>query len=160
MKKDVLMHQLKLARSWIVALLDTVEKDELLIVPEGFSNNLHWQFGHVAATNTYTKKMLFKVEEEDEVAERFNKYFERGTSPKENFDDDTPTIEEVRELLTTQLDYFEEHLTDDILNTEIEENPFNAKNLGEMVGFFIIHESIHIGKIEEMKRVLKHQLEK
>lgn len=156
-RKDTIFHQFKTARSWALNHLEKLEeKDEKFLhtIPEGFPNSLHWQFGHIAAMSEFASVKFF--DHENEVAERFLKYFDYGTKTQD-FDENTPTIADIKQLLETQVDSFNEDITDDLLETPLENDSFGAKDFGEYWGFFIIHEALHIGKIEEMKRVLENQ---
>ena len=49
MQKELLTFQLKTVRGWIKYHLEDTDDDLMDIVPAGFNNNLHWQFGHVIA---------------------------------------------------------------------------------------------------------------
>lgn len=153
-RKDALLYQWQTARAQVVAFLEKTDENLLHTIPEGFPNSLHWQYGHIAAMGEMLSVMMFK--HEDEVHQRFNKYFGYGTSPGD-FDDDTPAIKDIKQLLNSQLDMFENDLTEELVNMTIEDNQFGTKDNGEFLGFFIIHEAVHLGKIEEITRVLKLQ---
>lgn len=157
MRKDTLLHQWKIARSWVLNLLENTDEKLLHTIPDGFPNSLHWQFGHVATMGEMLSVTVF--EHEDTAHQRFNKYFGYGTSPH-GFDDDTPTIEDIIQLLETQLVSFENDLTNEQLNMTLDDNQFGAKDKGEFLGFFILHEAMHKGKMEEMKRILKQEAER
>lgn len=152
MRKDVLLRQWKIARTWLLRQYDKTDEKLFHTIPQGFPNSLHWQFGHVAAMSEILSVTLFG--HEDEVAERFKKYFGYGTSPND-FDDDTPRMEDIKQLLDSQLVLFENDLTEEQLDMTREADEGNAKDNGALMGGYIIHEALHVGKIEEMRRVLE-----
>lgn len=154
MRKDDVLEQWKTVRENVLALYEeTEEADENLFhtIPEGFPNSLHWQFGHLAATAEMVSVTVF--EHDDEVSQRFNRYFGYGTSP-ENFDDDTPTMDDVHQMLDTQITAFIDDLTEEHVNQAMPENKFGAKDKGQFMEFFAKHEEEHVAKIKEMKSVL------
>ena len=156
-RKKAMFQQFNTARTWVLNHLEKLEeKDEKFLhtIPDGFPNSLHWQFGHIAAMTEMLSVKFF--EHEDEVADRFLKYFDYGTKPQD-FDENTPNMDDIKQLLETQVDSFNEDIADELLDTPLENDSFGAKDYGEYWGFFIIHEALHIGKIEEMKRVLENQ---
>lgn len=154
MRKDTLVHQFNTARNMVLGLLGKTDEHLMHTIPNGFPNSLHWQFGHVATMGEMLSVTIFK--HDNEVHARFNKYFGYGTSPSD-FDDDTPTIDDIKQLLEKQLESFESDLTDEQLNMTMDDNQFGAKDNGEFLGFFTIHEAVHVGKMEEMIRVLKQE---
>ncbi len=154
MRKDTLLHQWKTARSMVLHLFENTDEHLMHTIPDGFPNSLHWQLGHVATMGEMLSVTVFK--HEDEVLQRFNKYFGYGTSP-DNFDDDTPTMEDIKQLLGTQLGFFEDDLTEEQLNMTMDDNQLGTKDIGEFLGYFIIHEAVHVGKMEEMIRILKQE---
>lgn len=154
MRKDTLLHQWKTARGMVLHLFENTDEELMHTIPDGFPNSLHWQLGHVATMGEMLSVKVFS--HEDAVLQRFNMYFGYGTSP-ENFDDDTPLMEEIKQLLETQLVAFEDNLTEEQVNMTMDDNQFGAKDNGEFLGFFIVHEAVHVGKMEDMIRALKQK---
>ena len=100
MRKDTLVHQFNTARNMVLGLLGKTDEHLMHTIPNGFPNSLHWQFGHVATMGEMLSVTIFK--HDNEVHARFNKYFGYGTSPSD-FDDDTPTIDDIKQLLEKQI---------------------------------------------------------
>lgn len=153
MQKELLTFQLNTVRGWIKYHLENTDDDLMDIVPAGFNNNLHWQFGHVVALmETELVRLLGK---NDDVEKRFKEYFSTGTSP-DDFDDATPSIDEIKTLLDLQQEEYGK-LTEESLNENLAEPFMGMKTSYELAGFLILHESLHAGKIQEMKRLLENQ---
>lgn len=153
MQKELLMFQLKTVRGWVKYHLEDTDDDLMDIVPAGFNNNLHWQFGHVVALlETELVRLLGK---DDDVGKRFNKHFGTGTNP-DDFDDETPSIEEIKTLLDQQQTEYNQ-VTEDRLKEKLTEPVMGMTASYELAGFIILHESLHAGKIQEMKRLLENQ---
>lgn len=153
MQKELLTFQLKTVRGWIKYHLEDTDDDLMDIVPAGFNNNLHWQFGHVVAhMETELVRLLGK---DDDAANLFKKHFGTGTSP-DNFDDETPSIEEIKTMLDQQQAEYNQ-LTEDGLKESLPEPVMGMTTSYDLAGFIILHESLHAGKIQEMKRLLENQ---
>lgn len=150
MKKDLLLHQWSTAREFVLTLLEDTDSRSLEVIPDGFKNNLLWQFGHLATVGEILGAFYFNMDAE--VYEKWKGYFDYGTSPND-FDDNTPGIDEVRELLKSQLAKYKD-ISEEKLNEDLPEKAFKADTVGQMMAFIILHEAIHVGKIEEMKKLV------
>lgn len=153
MQKELLTFQLKTVRGWIKYHLEDTDDDLMDIVPAGFNNNLHWQFGHVIAN--MESELVRLLGKNDDVEQRFKKYFGTGTSP-DDFDDETPSTDEIKTLLDQQQKEYG-GLTEESLKETLPEPFMGMKTSYELAGFIILHESLHAGKIQEMKRLLENQ---
>ncbi|CAM4280804.1 DinB family protein [Lacicoccus alkaliphilus] len=153
MQKELLTFQLKTAREWVKYHLEDTDEDLMDIVPAGFNNNLYWQYGHVAAM--FESELVRLLGKDSTTADAFQKYFGYGTSPDE-FDDGTPSMEEVKAVLEQQPAEYEA-VTEEKLQEKLEE-PFMGMTMSyERAGFTLLHEGLHAGKIQEMKRLLENQ---
>ncbi|SOC41038.1 DinB family protein [Salinicoccus kekensis] len=153
MQKELLTFQLKTVRGWVNYHLEDTDESLMDIVPAGFNNNLHWQYGHVAAN--FETELVRLLGKDSTTADAFNKYFGTGTSP-DDFDEGTPSIEEIKEVLERQPGEYES-VTEEQLQEKMDE-PFLGMTMSyERAGFAMLHESLHAGKIQEMKRLLENQ---
>lgn len=157
MSKETLLNEWREIRTKVLDALENTDEDLMHTVPKGYPNSLHWQFGHIAATAEMVSQTVFN--HEDDVKDRFTSYFGYGTSPQNDFDDDTPTLKDIYQLLETQLDYFDDYLTEELMSKEMPENQFNAKTNEEFITVFMGHEREHVELIDKMKSDLIQERE-
>lgn len=151
MHKELLLHQWSIARKFVLELFEKTDTESFYTIPEGFKNNLHWQFGHVACIGELLG--VLHLNNEDSIHEKLKPYFEYGTSP-DNFDDNTPTIDEIHSILKNQLDKYRD-VESEKFDVQLDEPDFfGCTSVAEFTAFLILHEGIHVGKIEEMQRFL------
>lgn len=137
-------------------LLDVLKKLPLKTlnhIPEGFSNNIIWNIGHVLVVQqmlTYKLSGLPMLISEDLVS-----LFKKGSKPERDF-----TLEEVVEIqnqltstiLKTQLDYeagifvqFHEFTS---------QTGFTMKTIEEALEFNNFHEGLHLGILMQLRKLV------
>ncbi|MFD2831501.1 DinB family protein [Corticicoccus populi] len=151
MTKELLHSQLKSVRNWVLKAYEDTDQSLIDIVPAGFNNNLHWQFGHVA--DNIEGELVRLLEKDDSDQKRLKKYFGYGTSP-DQFDDETPSFEEIKEILDRQVDEYGE-VPEERLEGELDEAVLGNSRSDTLSAFIIAHEALHAGKIQEIKRLLE-----
>lgn len=151
MIKEILHAQLTAVRGWVINAFEDTDESLTDIVPAGFNNNLHWQFGHIA--NNLEGELVRLLGKDDSDSKRLKKYFGYGTSP-DDFDDETPSFSEIKEILDRQLAEYSE-VSEDTLEISLDEPVLGQNTSGELAAFSIAHEALHAGKVQEMKRLLE-----
>ena len=153
MAKETLLFQINQVRNMILGALDKVDGEELARIPEGkgFKNNLHWQFGHVASMGELA--LVGMTGKSNDEFQRYTKYFGYGTSP-DDFDSETPDIDEIRALLEGQVPQLEE-FPEEKLDEDLPKEFMGMTKRYEQLAFIILHEGQHVGKIEEMTKLVK-----
>src|SRR5699024_5788655 len=91
----------------------------------------------------------------DDVEKRFKKHFGTGTSP-DDFDDETPSTDEIKTLLDQQQEEYGS-LTEESLKETLPEPFMGMKASSELAGLIRLHDSIDAGKIQEMNGRLENQ---
>ncbi|PGL71006.1 DinB family protein [Bacillus sp. AFS055030] len=134
-------------------LLDLLKKcpeNQRDVIPEGFKNNIHWQFGHILYSTDYfvlglsgNKRML---------PDSYQTFFSYGTKPIE-WNDEPPEWNVLIEQLKGQIDSIYDILNGQ-LNKHVEENFLNANTIGELLVYNISHVSEHIGVIITLLKIL------
>lgn len=151
MTKEVLHAQLKTVRGWINDAYDDTDISLVDIIPAGFNNNLHWQFGHVA--NNVEGELVRLLGKDDTNSQRLSKYFGTGTSP-DDFDDDTPSLSEIKDVLSSQVVEYSQ-VPESALEADLDQEFLGITRSDELSAFVIAHEALHAGKIQEIKRLLE-----
>ncbi|NAW50217.1 DinB family protein [Elizabethkingia argentiflava] len=137
-------------------LTDVLQKtnyQELLIIPDGFNNNIYWNIAHCVATQQllvyYLSGNSFRIDK------YWIETYKKGTLP--NLEVSTGEIEDLHFLLTETSrimvkDYHE--------NFFLEYTPYSTsigmelENIEDAILFNNLHESLHIGYIMGQKRAL------
>lgn len=140
-------------RANFIRLLSGMSLEAVNHIPEGFNNNLIWNFGHIIATQqllTYSLSGLEpKVEEEILAA------FRKGTKPEKVHT--TAELEGLKRLATSTLDQLEADFEAGLFQT-FESYPTSygveLTNIEEAVAFNALHEALHLGYAMALKRAL------
>ncbi|MBM7645724.1 putative damage-inducible protein DinB [Scopulibacillus daqui] len=150
MNEEQLFYQFNFARQSTLKELDetTIEQADKML--EGFSNNIHWNFGHILVASEH---IFHFVEENAVLPKPYWDFFNPGTSPKE-WHGTPPSMKEVRAHLEDQAKRLEK-ATRGRLDSEMEKTFFGMKTIGELIFFFTCHENLHLGTIKGLKQALR-----
>lgn len=154
-EKDKSIDTIQATRKLFLTFLDSLSIDELNIVPEGFNNNIIWNFGHVIVSQQILCYKLagLPLKIEDTFVSKYSK----GTKP-ETFINDTELI-----FLKQQAVSLIEELV-----VDLEKGVFTSYNnyttsfnvelnsVKDAVKFIAMHEGLHLGYAMALKRIVKH----
>lgn len=135
-------------------LIESVKIEDLNVIPEGFKNNIIWNYGHAVASQNI---LIYKYSGLPfTLPDEFIDTYRRGTFP--------PEIEDIKTELEIVHLFSEQsmaHLKKDLAEykfTEYEtyETSFgaNLESLHDAMAFNNIHESLHLGYSMAIKRAL------
>ena len=153
-EKDKSIDTIQATRKLFLTFLDSLSIDELNIVPEGFNNNIIWNFGHVIVSQQILCYKLagLPLKIEDTFVSKYSK----GTKP-ETFINDTELI-----FLKQQAVSLIEELV-----VDLEKGVFTSYNnyttsfnvelnsVKDAVKFIAMHEGLHLGYAMALKRIVK-----
>jgi hypothetical protein len=151
--KHPITFQLNMAREWCLDVAQSCPSELADVQLEVFPNTIRWQLGHIL---TVAERMLFQVPFSSSlIPSSFMKWFDSGSTPRD-WVDQPPTMSELIEQLKNQQNRF---IAIPAEQFEIRLDPpfFGYSSYGECAGFVIVHESFHVGKIDEMLRVIKYR---
>ncbi|MGB7998504.1 MAG: DinB family protein [Anaerobacillus sp.] len=150
-RHEVLFQQLENFRGYLLNAAN-VSENEAEIIPKGFNNNIRWNLGHV-----YTEQYMWietLINEEVAIPPEFNEWFGWGTSP-EDFTSETPSLEQMRTLLSGQLseikEKYGERLEKEFPPTEL----WEMSTIEQVLLWTNFHEGMHLQKITDIKNVMK-----
>jgi len=141
------------SRENFIALLDAVPVALLNQVPEGYNNNLIWNFGHVIVTQQLLCYKLSGLVMP--VSDKLIQAYRKGTKPEGAVSED-----EVRKLKQLGLQ------TVDQLRKDLEKGVFlefheyttsfgvTLHNIDEAIHFNSLHETLHLGYAMAMRKSL------
>ena len=150
-RHEVLFTQLESYRSEILGVLENVTEAQAEVIPKGFNNNIRWNLGHIYLDQYLWIQAVTK--EKTGVPEQFNTWFGYGTSPA-NFTADTPSIEELKELLKNQPSEIKttygHRLEEEFPPTEM-----GMHTIEQVLIRTIFHEGMHLQTILDLKKCMK-----
>jgi uncharacterized damage-inducible protein DinB len=150
-RHEVLFTQLESYRSYVLGVLGNLSEEEAEVIPKGFNNNIRWNLGHIYLDQYLWIQAVTK--EKAGVLEQFQTWFGYGTSPANNTPD-TPTIDELRNLLKEQpaqiKAQYGERLEEEFPPTEM-----GMHTIEQVLTRTIFHEGMHLQTILDLKKCMK-----
>ena len=118
--------------------------EQLNKIPEGFSNNLIWNIGHIVVS----QQMLVYLGSGNEamVSQELIKKYMRGTRPEA--DATQAEADEIKSLLFTTIEKAEEDYKNGLFTSYTErktELGFTLQSIEDAITFNNYHEAIHLG---------------
>ncbi|TQR15526.1 DinB family protein [Psychrobacillus soli] len=152
MKQTILLHMDTL-RSITLKSIDKIPEELADVVPEGFNNNIRWNFGHIAFVQ---ERLVYSVlGEKMGLPIEYEEFFSPGTKPAD-WNGNPPTLAEISSVLTEQTARIKAFVPDRY--SESLPTPFTNRmgisfyTLGETLLFSFYHEGMHM---ETIKRLYK-----
>lgn len=135
-------------------LAESVKIEDLTKIPEGFNNNILWNYGHAVATQNV---LIYLMSGQPfSLPDDFIATYRKGTFPAET--DDPKSELEVIQLFSDQA---LAHLRKDLSEYKFSEyesydTSFGIKleSVNDAIAFNNIHESLHLGYCMALKRAL------
>lgn len=157
--RDVALGQMRFTREYLLSLLENVSADQWNVIPPGSTSHIAWQVGHLAVAQYGL--MLFRqrgrAEGDIELMPGWlRKNFGKGTQPSTD-----PSCVPSRDELLSILDRIHQRSLNEAAEyaasslAEPADMPYAVYplKLGALL-FAPIHESIHIGQIGILRRML------
>ena len=143
------------ARLFLINLVDGISIEKLNEIPDGFNNNLAWNFGHVIATQQILcyRNAGVKPVMEDEFIDKYKS----GTRPEGLIDEET--FEIFKKNLIQTIDKFEEDSATNLFENykafDLKSYPgVRIKNISDAAKFVSFHDGLHVGYAMALKRTL------
>lgn len=135
------------------SLIDGMDEAQLLAVPDGLSNNILWNLGHIL----YYESVFLHAQSDvpGPAPESYGDLFKAGTSPADW--DAAPDAGEVVERYKTQLD---RTISDFEAGKFAGFKPMNIRDritlgtIEEALAFHCYHEGVHLGRIGTLKHLV------
>lgn len=137
-------------------VLDSVKEEDLIKVPEGFNNNILWNFGHIVVTQNV---LIYGMSGLDfTIPTGIISQFRKGTFPT---DTEKPLAElEAIKLIAENANY---QLIEDIKEVKFQDYQSYDTSFGitlnsfnDALQFNNIHESMHLGYVIALKKALSN----
>lgn len=134
-------------------LLKNTSSEELVFIPDGFSNNILWLAGHIYLVQLRLTYSLSRID--IDIPQWITDSFANGTSPKDW--KTTPSID----FIIQNFDKAPNQLMEDLSNKKfIEFTPYTTKmgtqlnTLNEAIAFNNFHEGLHLGQMLNIRRII------
>ena len=143
----------KTTRRWVAQFLENHTLEQLNRIPEGFSNNLIWNIGHIVVTQQLLVYKLsgLPIMVSDEMVEKYRK----GTTPEQ--DATQEEVDVIKSLLHKTIEQSENDYINAAFKTFQEyqtSTGFVLKNVKGAMHFNNMHEGIHIGMMMNIKKFI------
>jgi hypothetical protein len=141
------------SRKIVSQFLENYSLEQLNKIPEGFSNNLIWNIGHIVVVQ---QMLVYKLSGlpmmiSDEMVEKYKK----ASKPEQ--DATQVEVDEIRSLLFGTLDQTEADHTAEVFKN-YQEYPtstgFVIKSAEDAMSFNYFHEGLHIGIMMSIKKLI------
>ncbi|MFJ7730662.1 DinB family protein [Lysinibacillus sp. NPDC097231] len=149
-RHKILFQQLKSYRNEVLQVLETVTKEEAEVIPTGFHNNIRWNMGHIYLDQFLWIETLTKEKNADLLP--YQSWFGYGTSPA-NFNEETPSFEELKELLKAQPRQLKKTYGGRI-KEKFPPIDMGMQTIEQVLIRTIFHEGMHLQTIIDIKKFL------
>ncbi|MFD1019122.1 DinB family protein [Thalassobacillus hwangdonensis] len=149
-RQEALFNQMDTYREELLDILSDVTSEEAEMIPEEFNNNIRWNLGHLYLDQYMWIKVLTK---DDLYSDQLTGWFGFGTTPAD-FDQDTPSFDELKERLKDQPRRIKEHYGDR-LEEEFPPTEMGMFTIEQVLIRTIFHEGLHTQAINDLKKCIR-----
>ncbi|MFM2213113.1 MAG: hypothetical protein RL427_376 [Bacteroidota bacterium] len=141
------------SRNTIANFLENHTLEQLNTIPEGFSNNLIWNIGHIIVVQqmlVYNLSGLPMMVSEDMVSK-----YKRGTKPEHSVTQEE--VDEFKKLLWSTLEQTKKDFANNIFKNFTEfttMSGYTMKSAKEAMEFNNYHEAIHTGIMMQIRKFI------
>jgi len=149
------MQLLKTTRTNFLNLLNEFSVEQINQIPQGFSNNLIWNFGHLVVTQ---QLLCYKLSgNEMYISDQLINKYKKGSKPESD-----ATLEEVEELKKIAFDLVEKFEKDYTENKSMFDSyseystsyNYTLKNIEDTINFNNTHEGVHYGYALALRKAI------
>jgi formate dehydrogenase maturation protein FdhE len=141
------------SRNVLLKFLENYTTEQLNKIPEGFSNNLIWNIGHIVVVQqmlVYKLSGLPMMISDEMVAK-----YKRGTKPE--IDVSQAEVDEIKKLIFLTLEQLKEDFANAIFENYTEfttMSGFKIENVKAAIEFNNYHEALHTGILMQIKKFI------
>ena len=143
----------KTSRNILLTFLENHSLEKLNTIPEGFSNNLIWNIGHIVVVQQILVYKLsgLPMMVSDEMVEKYKK----GTKPEHNVEQ--TEVDEIKTLLFATLEQTKKDFSENVFQNYDEFTTglgFHLTSSKDAMEFNNFHEALHIGIMMQIKKFI------
>lgn len=145
---------LRITRANILHLVNELSDEQLNTIPEGFSNNIIWNAGHVLVS---TQLLVYKLSgATPRISDHMIDELRKGTYPEKVYSSEE--IAEIKNLLQQTVDGLEEDYEHGMF-TSFSQYPTSYNivlhSTEDAIRFNNIHEGLHLGYMMALRKAIK-----
>ena len=123
------------------------------LIPQGFNNNIRWNFGHIAFVQ---EKLVFGIlGEEMNIPKEYEQLFGAGTKPAE-WEETPPSLTEIARILNEQKtrikDFVQGRMLENLPKPYTNKGGITFYTVGEAFLYSFYHEALHIETIKRLHK--------
>jgi hypothetical protein len=148
---ELLFKSYALTRGRFVLTVNNLDQGIVDVQPQGFNNTIHWHVGHVL---TVSEQMMFGFPKKStSLPANYMGLFATGSKPAD-WQGEVPSVQELTAQLDEQLERIK-GISAERFSEKLETPFLGQETYGELANFAIFHESLNLGQIQAMKRVIE-----
>jgi uncharacterized damage-inducible protein DinB len=148
---ELLFKSFEVTRRYFVKNVEMLDEGLVDVQPEGFNNTIHWHVGHIL---TVAEQFMFGFPKKStNLPANYIELFATGTKPAD-WHGDVPSVQELTAQLKEQIKRIKE-IPEGSFNERLKTPFLGLETFGELANFAIFHESLHLGQMQAMKRVIE-----
>ena len=134
-----------------ISVLDSLTLEQANKIPEGYNNNVIWNFGHTIIT---TQLLCYKMSNLPVgIDETLVDEFKKGSIPKNDYSQDE--LDQLKSLAFSTIDQLISDLSNDVFqsyNQYTTSYNVTLSSIADAVAFITIHEGVHLGYAMALKK--------
>ncbi|WP_338754687.1 DinB family protein [Bacillus sp. FJAT-52991] len=134
--------------------LEAIDEAKWDVQPEGFSNTVKWNAGHIYVSMEWFLKEADPNYESD--VEKYAPFFATGTKPAD-WSENPASKEEIIDLLKGQVERVQAHFQDRLADApanEVKIGPLVLTSIDDILNFSLFHEGLHLGTIQSQMKIM------
>jgi hypothetical protein len=157
MSTHAIINTIRIARLMTIGKLEAIDEELFDVQPPQFNNTVRWNAGHLVST---LDALTFqRIAQTSKIPAGFADFFKGGTKPSD-WTVNPPSKAELLELLKKQLDDLIDAFgekAEEALPSPLQIRDFKLQTVGDVIGFAVIHESLHSTVISDLLKVIGQQ---
>lgn len=141
------------SRKILLGFLEKYSIEELNKIPEGFSNNLIWNIGHIIVVQ---QLLVYKLSGlQPMISNEMIEKFQKGTKPEHNVTQQE--VDEMKVLLFSTLEKTKQDFAENIFQNYHEftsMSGFTMKSAANAIEFNNYHEAVHTGIMMQIRKFI------
>jgi len=141
------------SRKVLLGFLEKYSLEELNKIPEGFSNNLIWNIGHIIVVQ---QLLVYKLSGlPTMVSNEMIEKYQKGTKPEHNVTQEE--VDEIKVLLFSTLEKTKQDVAENLFQNYLEftsMSGFTMKSAANAIEFNNYHEAMHTGIMMQIRKFI------
>lgn len=157
MASHAILNTFNIVRQMTLGKIESIHEDLFDVQPPQFNNTIRWNVGHMIST--LNSLVFTRIDGKSLIPQEFTDLFKGGTRPSE-WSITPPSKAELVDLLKKQLNDLNEtfgNRIDEQLGSPLQIRDFKIETAGEVIGFAMYHEGLHVSTINDLLKVINHQ---